>query len=54
MHARKLILVGWDAADWQIAQPLWEAGRLPALANLIRQGASGPLENSRDLYTREF
>ena len=40
---RKVLLVGWDGADWLMIRPLIAAGRLPNLAALIRRGASGEL-----------
>ena len=41
--SRRVLLVGWDGADWKIASPLLDAGQLPQLANLVANGASGPL-----------
>jgi predicted AlkP superfamily phosphohydrolase/phosphomutase/Tfp pilus assembly protein PilF len=41
--ARKLLLVGWDSADWQIINPLLEQGRMPALNHLINNGVMGNL-----------
>ncbi len=41
--ARKLLLLGWDAADWQVARPLMEAGRMPHLRRLVEDGVSGDL-----------
>lgn len=38
---RKVLLLGWDAADWKIIRPLLDAGKMPALASLIRKGCSG-------------
>jgi len=29
-HRQKLLLVGWDSADWKIIHPLLDAGELPA------------------------
>lgn len=40
---KRVLLLGWDAADWQIARPLVEAGRMPNLSRLIESGASGSL-----------
>jgi predicted AlkP superfamily phosphohydrolase/phosphomutase/tetratricopeptide (TPR) repeat protein len=40
---KRVLLVGWDGADWKIASPLMDAGELPQLANLVAHGASGPL-----------
>src|SRR5215471_4301144 len=39
--AKKLLLVGWDAADWQMISPLLDAGKMPALARLVERGVMG-------------
>ena len=39
----KLLLIGWDAADWATINPLLEAGELPYLQQLMTSGAHGPL-----------
>lgn len=39
----KLILIGWDGADWEMAHPMLAAGELPALQYLLGEGASGNL-----------
>lgn len=41
--ARKLLLVGWDAADWQLMHPLIDAGRMPNLKRLVDNGTIGNL-----------
>lgn len=41
--ARKLLLVGWDAADWQMMHPLIDAGRMPNLKRLVENGIIGNL-----------
>ena len=41
--AKKVLLIGWDAADWRVIDPLLEAGKLPALARLIDGGARGSI-----------
>ena len=38
---KKLLLVGWDAADWKVIRPLIDAGRMPALKKLIEGGSHG-------------
>jgi tetratricopeptide (TPR) repeat protein len=40
---RKVLVVGWDGADWLLVRPLLEQGRLPHLARLVRAGVSGEL-----------
>ncbi|MDP8244908.1 MAG: alkaline phosphatase family protein [Candidatus Hinthialibacter antarcticus] len=39
----KLIILGLDAATWEVIDPLIDAGRLPTIAGLKRDGASGNL-----------
>jgi len=43
---RRLLLVGWDSADWQIIQPLLDAGTLPAVQSLVYGGSSGNLASA--------
>ena len=31
MHRRKVLLIGWDAADWEHITPLLEEGLMPTL-----------------------
>lgn len=35
--------MGWDSADWQIMQPLLDAGKLPGVRWLVEGGCSGNL-----------
>ena len=44
----KVALIGIDGADWRVALPMVEAGRLPTLARLMREGTWGPLESFPD------
>lgn len=39
----KTLLIGWDAADWCIATPLMEEGRMPNLLGLVERGVMGNL-----------
>lgn len=41
--ASRILLVGWDAADWRLIDPLLAQGRLPALAALLKDGLRGNL-----------
>lgn len=43
MSRRRVLLVGWDAADWGVIQPLLDAGHMPHLARLIERGVMGNL-----------
>ena len=40
---RKVLLIGWDAADWEVITPLLEEGLMPALEGLINRGVMGNL-----------
>lgn len=40
---KRLLFVGWDAADWQMIDPLIEAGKMPNLAKLIEGGVMASL-----------
>jgi predicted AlkP superfamily phosphohydrolase/phosphomutase len=39
----RILLLGLDAADWNALSPLIENGKMPNLARLVREGASGNL-----------
>lgn len=41
--AKKLLIVGWDAADWKLIDPLLAQGRLPNVKRLIDSGVRGQL-----------
>jgi len=41
--AKKVLLIGWDAADWKVATPLLEQGLMPALDDFINHGVMGNL-----------
>ena len=40
---KKILLIGWDAADWEMIDPLLQSGQMPALAQLIKGGLRGNL-----------
>ena len=41
--AKKVLLIGWDAADWKIINPLLDQGLMPTLEDLVNHGAMGNL-----------
>ena len=49
--AGRLLLVGWDAADWKILHPLIDAGEMPALRRIVEAGASGSLLSAQPLVS---
>ena len=48
---KRVLLVGWDAADWQMIGPLMDAGLMPTLASLLGRGASGTLATTRPILS---
>jgi predicted AlkP superfamily phosphohydrolase/phosphomutase len=42
----RVLLVGWDGADWRILDPMLEEGMLPNLRSLIDRGAKGVLKST--------
>jgi hypothetical protein len=44
----KVIVVGFDGADWRVIRPLMAKGELPTFSTLVRAGATGPLESIHD------
>lgn len=41
--ARRVALIGWDAADWKLIHPLLDRGLLPNLQSLLNRGVMGNL-----------
>lgn len=41
----RVLVVGLDAADWQIVDPMMQSGLLPNLARLVREGARASLRS---------
>ncbi len=39
--SRKILFVGWDAADWKVINPLMDQGMMPALESLVNNGIMG-------------
>ena len=39
----RVLLVGWDAADWRVITPLLDGGHMPNLAGLVERGVCGRL-----------
>ncbi|MBL8232570.1 MAG: alkaline phosphatase family protein [Bryobacterales bacterium] len=47
----RLLLIGWDAADWSILTPLLDTGRLPNLDRLLQRGVMGNLASLQPCLT---
>lgn len=43
MSKTKVLLIGWDAADWDHITPLLDAGKLPNLERMVENGVMGNL-----------
>jgi predicted AlkP superfamily phosphohydrolase/phosphomutase len=44
--APRLLILGWDSATFDVAEPLMQAGELPALKELSARGFSAPLRST--------
>lgn len=40
----KLLLIGWDSADWKMIHPLSQAGGMPMFTRMVESGVSGNLQ----------
>ncbi len=38
---KKFLLIGWDAADWKVIEPLMNAGLMPTLKKFLEEGVHG-------------
>jgi len=45
--ARRVLVVGWDGATWDMLDPLLAEGRLPNVARLVARGSSARLESTK-------
>lgn len=41
--AHKILLIGWDGADWKLINPLLDQGQMPALERVVNAGVIGNL-----------
>ncbi len=41
--AKKVLVIGWDAADWKVINALIKEGKMPTLKYMMENGASGNL-----------
>jgi len=49
--AKKVLLIGWDAADWKVASPLLDQGLMPTLDDFINHGVMGNLATLRPILS---
>lgn len=48
---RRVLLVGWDAADWRMLEPLLAQGLMPTLAAFLARGARGNLATTQPMLS---
>lgn len=51
MKKNKVLLIGWDAADWKIIGPLLAKGHMPSLKKLIERGVYGNMNTMNPPYS---
>ncbi len=49
--AKKVLLIGWDAADWKVINPLVDQGLMPTLDGFINQGVMGNIATLRPILS---
>ena len=49
--AKKVLLIGWDAADWKVINPLVDQGLMPTLEECINHGVMGNLATLRPILS---
>jgi len=48
---QKVLLLGWDAADWKIINKLIDKGEMPALKSMIESGVMGNISTLEPAYS---
>lgn len=51
MKKNKLLLIGWDAADWKLIGPMLAKGQMPALKKMIDTGVYGNMSTMNPPYS---
>jgi predicted AlkP superfamily phosphohydrolase/phosphomutase/tetratricopeptide (TPR) repeat protein len=49
--AKKVLLIGWDAADWKLINPLLDRGLMPTLDDFVSHGVMGNLATLRPILS---
>ncbi len=49
--AKKVLLIGWDAADWKVINPLLDQGLMPTLDDFVNHGVMGNLATLRPILS---
>jgi len=48
---RKVLLVGWDAADWKVIRPLMDAGKMPNFSSLAHTGCTASISTLQPSFS---
>ena len=48
---KKVLVIGWDAADWQVINPLMEQGLMPTLKSFLAEAAFGNISTLDPPYS---
>lgn len=51
MKKNKVLVIGWDAADWKIIWPLIAKGQMPTLKKMIENGVHGNMSTMNPPYS---
>jgi len=49
--AKKVLLIGWDAADWKVINPLLDQGLMPTLEDFVNHGVMGNIATLRPILS---
>ncbi|WP_309387400.1 alkaline phosphatase family protein [Cerasicoccus frondis] len=49
--SHKVLLVGWDAADWKMIHPLMDAGLMPNVQKLVEEGVMAKLHTLSPVFS---
>jgi predicted AlkP superfamily phosphohydrolase/phosphomutase/tetratricopeptide (TPR) repeat protein len=50
-YTGKVLLVGWDAADWKVIRPLMASGRMPNVCRLVSTGCTAPISTLQPSFS---
>ena len=50
-ESSRVLLVGWDAADWKVIHPLVDQGLMPHTAALVERGVSGSMATLKPAFS---
>lgn len=53
-QSTKLLFFGVDSANWNVLTPMIEAGQLPAIAGLVREGSFGVLRSGEPIQSPQM